>query len=211
MRAFGAVTRILFRFSCVVTVPLKQKALTAAKVAGVRGKDQTPFLLSHIKDITGLASLTSNIALVRHNAGVAADIAIAYAHQPGLRSSSGASRQTTGPGTGSVYGMFGASRSFHTHCSGSSLRGLSTGAGSGDVSGIPTGLPQGRTGGPVVVGGAVVDFMAMPKTDGKLVRGTSVPGVIKQAFGGTSVIPAFMAHDASYFHQTHRPIVHIIH
>lgn len=52
-----------------------EQALADAEAAGVRGKDVTPFLLARVKDLTGGDSLESNIALVRNNAALAADVA----------------------------------------------------------------------------------------------------------------------------------------
>jgi pseudouridine-5'-phosphate glycosidase len=53
------------------------EGLRAAEKAGVRGKPVTPFLLEHMRAATGGASLEANIAAVRSNAAVAADIACA--------------------------------------------------------------------------------------------------------------------------------------
>ena len=53
------------------------QALGEAEAQGIVGKDTTPFLLGRIVEITGEASLTANIALVRNNAVVAAQIASA--------------------------------------------------------------------------------------------------------------------------------------
>lgn len=55
------------------------RALAAAKEAGVRGKDTTPFLLAHIVEYTGGRSLATNIELACHNARMAARIAVEYA------------------------------------------------------------------------------------------------------------------------------------
>lgn len=55
------------------------KALAAARDAGVRGKDTTPFLLAHIVEYTGGRSLATNIELACHNARMAARIAVEYA------------------------------------------------------------------------------------------------------------------------------------
>ncbi|MGE5719576.1 MAG: pseudouridine-5'-phosphate glycosidase [Nocardioidaceae bacterium] len=49
--------------------------LTAADEAGVRGKDVTPFLLAWFHEQTRGASLAANVALVRANARLAAEIA----------------------------------------------------------------------------------------------------------------------------------------
>ncbi|MCB9992191.1 MAG: pseudouridine-5'-phosphate glycosidase [Hyphomicrobiaceae bacterium] len=55
------------------------EALNDAEAGGIRGKDTTPFLLKRIFELTNGESLTSNIALVRNNARVAATIAVAFA------------------------------------------------------------------------------------------------------------------------------------
>jgi pseudouridylate synthase len=59
--------------------PHIQNAVAEADRAGIHGKDVTPFLLKRIAEITAGRSLKSNIALVEHNARVAAQIAVAYA------------------------------------------------------------------------------------------------------------------------------------
>ncbi len=56
-------------------------ALAEADARGVGGKEVTPFLLGHIFDITEGRSLSTNIALVKHNARLAAEIACAF-HRP---------------------------------------------------------------------------------------------------------------------------------
>ncbi|MEC9343874.1 MAG: pseudouridine-5'-phosphate glycosidase [Pseudomonadota bacterium] len=50
-----------------------------AAAAGVRGKDVTPFLLQRILELTDGRSLATNIALIRNNAKLAAEIAVALA------------------------------------------------------------------------------------------------------------------------------------
>ncbi len=56
-------------------------ALEAAQAAGVRGKGVTPFLLDHFHRETGGASLAANVALVRSNARLAAEVAVQLAEQ----------------------------------------------------------------------------------------------------------------------------------
>ncbi|QQE77812.1 pseudouridine-5'-phosphate glycosidase [Alicyclobacillus sp. SO9] len=53
------------------------QALEAAEKQGVHGKAVTPFLLDRVKELTLGESLTTNIALVRSNAHVGAQIAMA--------------------------------------------------------------------------------------------------------------------------------------
>ncbi|MDR6173416.1 pseudouridine-5'-phosphate glycosidase [Nocardioides zeae] len=55
------------------------QALADMDDLGITGKDATPYLLGRIVEITGGASLTANIALVRANARLGAAIARAYA------------------------------------------------------------------------------------------------------------------------------------
>ncbi len=57
------------------------KALQNAEEQAIAGKNVTPFLLDSIKQLTGGKSLETNIALVKHNAEVAAKIAVAYVKQ----------------------------------------------------------------------------------------------------------------------------------
>ncbi|KAJ1455893.1 pseudouridine-5'-phosphate glycosidase [Pelagophyceae sp. CCMP2097] len=54
-------------------------ALLEAKLRCIVGRDATPFLLKRVKELTGGQSLESNVALVEHNAGIAAQIAVAAA------------------------------------------------------------------------------------------------------------------------------------
>jgi len=56
-----------------------EQALADMDVRGIHGKDATPFLLGRIVEITGGASLTANIALVKNNAYLGAQVAAAYA------------------------------------------------------------------------------------------------------------------------------------
>lgn len=54
-----------------------QRALQEAKENGIAGKKVTPFILDKVKQLTAGKSLQTNIALVKHNAEVAAQIAVA--------------------------------------------------------------------------------------------------------------------------------------
>ncbi|APG46923.1 pseudouridine-5'-phosphate glycosidase [Phaeobacter porticola] len=55
--------------------PVLKQAQTEADTQGISGKDVTPFLLQRIFELTKGRSLTANIALVRNNARLAAEIA----------------------------------------------------------------------------------------------------------------------------------------
>lgn len=54
-------------------------AIKEMEEQGIRGKDETPFLLKRIVELTGGESLKANIALIEHNAADGARIAAAYA------------------------------------------------------------------------------------------------------------------------------------
>jgi pseudouridylate synthase len=55
------------------------RALADMDARGITGKDATPYLLGRIVEITGGASLTANIALVKNNAHLGAEVAAAFA------------------------------------------------------------------------------------------------------------------------------------
>jgi pseudouridine-5'-phosphate glycosidase len=77
-----------------VTVPVPEKfevaaeqltgvldnALAAAELAGIGGRELTPFLLSEMAQQSQGATLVANIALLENNVRVAAEIAHALAH-----------------------------------------------------------------------------------------------------------------------------------
>jgi pseudouridylate synthase len=57
------------------------QALHAASQQQIKGKAVTPFLLKYIAEHSQGESLEANIALIRHNAKLGADIAVAYAQE----------------------------------------------------------------------------------------------------------------------------------
>ena len=61
--------------------PVIEAAVKTAEARGIAGKDLTPFLLAEIAGVTAGRSLAANIALVKHNASVAAAIAVAFAER----------------------------------------------------------------------------------------------------------------------------------
>jgi pseudouridine-5'-phosphate glycosidase len=58
-----------------------EKALAAAKEKKIIGKNVTPFLLQYIADHSKGESLETNIALIKHNAKVGAEIAVALSKE----------------------------------------------------------------------------------------------------------------------------------
>lgn len=92
-RFLDARRRLGFQGGVLLAVPLPEEqalpaeethsaiaeALRRAKENGVVGKAMTPFLLSQIKDITGGRSLESNVALIKQNARIGAEIAVELA------------------------------------------------------------------------------------------------------------------------------------
>ncbi len=62
---------------------LLESGLAAADRDGVHGKDVTPYLLDWFHRESGGESLRANVALVRSNARLAAEVASAYAATAG--------------------------------------------------------------------------------------------------------------------------------
>ncbi|MEE2631481.1 MAG: pseudouridine-5'-phosphate glycosidase, partial [Actinomycetota bacterium] len=56
-----------------------ESGLAAAATRGIRGREVTPFLLTHVAAATDGRSVEANMALVRDNAAVAGRIAVALA------------------------------------------------------------------------------------------------------------------------------------
>jgi pseudouridylate synthase len=61
--------------------PTIESAIAEAKAQNIIGKNVTPFLLKRLAEITQGRSLTANIALVKNNAKLAAEIAVAYTRE----------------------------------------------------------------------------------------------------------------------------------
>ncbi len=61
--------------------PTIEQAITEANELGVHGKNVTPFLLARLAEITQGRSLAANVALVKNNAKLAADIAVDFTKQ----------------------------------------------------------------------------------------------------------------------------------
>jgi pseudouridine-5'-phosphate glycosidase len=59
--------------------PLIERALAEARERGIKGQDVTPFVLSYLHRESGGRTLTANRELIAANAGLAAEIAVAYA------------------------------------------------------------------------------------------------------------------------------------
>jgi pseudouridylate synthase len=69
-----------FEIPAAEIAPVIEKAIAEAERQKISGKHVTPFLLAKLAEVTGGRSLKANIALVKHNAKVAARIAIAFAN-----------------------------------------------------------------------------------------------------------------------------------
>lgn len=68
----------------VQTAAAIDQAVETAAAAGVRGKELTPYIIGKVAELTGGESVKANLALLKHNAAVAAEIAVALA-TPGER------------------------------------------------------------------------------------------------------------------------------
>jgi pseudouridylate synthase len=61
------------KMNCII-----EAALQEAEKRNITGKEATPFLLGKVKELTGGKSLVANIALVKNNARVGAELAVNY-------------------------------------------------------------------------------------------------------------------------------------
>ncbi len=58
-----------------------QQSIQESQEKGLAGAETTPFLLKRIQDLTGGSSLAANISLIKHNAAVGSQIAVALCQQ----------------------------------------------------------------------------------------------------------------------------------
>ncbi|XP_028162217.1 uncharacterized protein LOC114354158 [Ostrinia furnacalis] len=91
-KVLGAAKSLRLQSGIIIAVPVPEEyamdesiidkaintALEDAKKKGIQGKEVTPFILSAVANATGGDSLKSNIALVKNNAKVGADIAVEF-------------------------------------------------------------------------------------------------------------------------------------
>jgi pseudouridine-5'-phosphate glycosidase len=68
--------------------PLIEEAVTAAGSAGVSGQAVTPFVLAYLHEHSGGRTARVNKDLIVDNAGLAAEVAVAYAEEAGEPGSS---------------------------------------------------------------------------------------------------------------------------
>jgi pseudouridine-5'-phosphate glycosidase len=62
-----------------------RQALQDAKKERVRGQRVTPYLLQRVSELTGNASLLTNLGLLRNNADIAAQIARRFKLDPKIK------------------------------------------------------------------------------------------------------------------------------
>jgi pseudouridine-5'-phosphate glycosidase/sugar/nucleoside kinase (ribokinase family) len=137
-----------------------QLALQQADESGIRGAAVTPFVLKRVAELTQGESLRSNVSLVKHNAAVGADIAIAIADLK-------RSKQSSSVFSGQVpFGVSATKKGNPDH----------------DTTTIAAQLPKSRV---VVMGGIVMDLVAKPLAGrGPLLTKTSNPATCTESDGG---------------------------
>ncbi|CAH1643441.1 unnamed protein product [Spodoptera littoralis] len=171
-RVLHAARQLELASGIVVAVPVPQEyamdekiigeainsALKEADRKGIFGKEVTPFILAAVAKATSGASLNANIALIKNNAKVGADIAVEFKKLKNGDDSKNAFNIGLSKGAGKC--TSNSSRHFHTSCS---RRADENPLFSGDK----------KCGGDVlVIGGANVDRVYRLKEDGVQVRVT---------------------------------------
>ena len=168
-------------------------ALEEAAAKGIRGAEATPFLLSRVADLTGGASLIANIALVRNNARVAAQLAVELAE---INAADAAAERTEAEAE--------AARARSVRAARLAIAAEGGGNGGGRESG-GVGTPWGSGGARyfstrtsasdsrdrsrealVFIGGAAIDTLARPYPGARLHLQTSNSGVVTQSAGGVA-------------------------
>lgn len=138
-----------------------QETLDEANQLGIMGKDVTPFILKMVAEKTRGDSLKSNISLVKNNAAVGADIAVAIANARHSLNSK-------------VFTSYPASTS-------SGIKNVPQSPAISQPQKMPRSKSTSRV---VVMGGAVIDLVAKPAPGQDLILATSNPGICYESDGG---------------------------
>jgi pseudouridine-5'-phosphate glycosidase/pseudouridine kinase len=138
-----------------------QDTLAEAERQGIAGRDVTPFVLQRVNELTGGASLESNIALVKHNAVTGTRIAVELNR---LQRGESAVNEANDP------------------CLPPSSSKRSASSKSAYLPGQHT--PPSHPARVVVVGGATIDLVTTPSEAEEFQLGTSMPGTVRQSHGG---------------------------
>lgn len=83
------------------------QALSEATESNVAGNEVTPFVLRRVNELTAGGSLAANLALVKHNADVGAQIAVRLSERAGGRR---AEREKKGRASGRLHERRASSR-----------------------------------------------------------------------------------------------------
>ncbi|XP_013144427.1 PREDICTED: pseudouridine-metabolizing bifunctional protein C1861.05 [Papilio polytes] len=183
-RILHAARQLRLQSGIVVAVPVPQEhamdenviedaiqcALKDAKKKGIKGKEVTPYILAAVSKATGGASLSTNIALIKNNAKVGADIAVEFQKLKNVNYA----RNSFNTGSSGNLGT----RQFHTACNlrlGKLDRGEEIG----------TFIKKENLANPVlVIGGANVDRTYRVTEDRVQLDGSTHPCVTEQCGGG---------------------------
>jgi pseudouridine-5'-phosphate glycosidase len=140
-----------------------QEVLDEASELGISGRDVTPYILQKLAEKTKGDSLKSNMSLVKGNAAVGADIAVAIEN----------ARRNVNKGQKAI--------DTSVSIGGSSMQALKKEKKLFRDSG--TRKPSSRV---VVMGGSVIDLVANPAAGTSLILGTSNPGSCHESDGGVA-------------------------
>jgi sugar/nucleoside kinase (ribokinase family) len=156
----------------LVEAAIQTAVREAAAATGITGRDVTPFILRRVNELTHGASLRCNLALVKQNARVGAEIAIEMARQLQSSSSSSSSKHPHQPRI-RVPGSFSIGTT------------ESTGGGTSTSTATGTTVQHQLRSDVIVIGGAIIDVMARP-TNGPLLPATSNPAICSESDGGVA-------------------------
>jgi len=138
-----------------------QEALHEATEKNIKGRDVTPYVLNFVANKTGGESLKSNISLVKQNALVGSDIAIAISNE--------------------IKKANVNTEIFNFRHSQFSPKCILKKKSKGNYFDSSVSEKSSRV---IVIGGAVIDLVAKPNSDSDLILGTSNPGSYIECDGG---------------------------
>eukprot|EP01137_Pigoraptor_chileana_P019530 Opistho-2@80680 len=167
-----------------------RRALEDASLQGVGGRDATPFVLKRLAELTRGESLKANVALVKNNAAVGAEIAFELSR---LRVDGGFSLRAGGDKQQAIRVAAAAAAATATSIAAAHTREAGDATSHAPDGGLsapniiaPCNAVKNARKRPVVVGGAIVDLVARPRPGHPLIARSSNPGRVRESYGGVA-------------------------
>ncbi|KAL3892222.1 hypothetical protein ACJMK2_004452 [Sinanodonta woodiana] len=158
-----------------------QDAVNSAREEGIVGKEVTPYILNKVNMLTRGLSLKSNIALIKNNARVGAQIGVELSQLRFQSHGLLGSKPVSHIGHGYTSGYQSDQGQVYQSEPG---QGSQSAFISGKTERVSQNVKSAKSGRVVIVGGSIVDFNVRLQTKEFKTNGATYSGIVQQSFGG---------------------------